>query len=101
MHASLFINHGESIRLKELGFNETCLGWWSSDSKWERGLNTNSEAWMTNARCCSAPTLQQVIDWIYIKSGGELCPIYDPSKNKITFIESLKSFIDIISNNFN
>jgi hypothetical protein len=100
-HASLFIDHQESMRLKDLGFTETCLGWWTSDSKWERGLNNNLESWMDNTRCCSAPTIQQVIDWVYLKSGGEICPIYDPSKNKIEFIESLKSCIDLVDNNFN
>jgi hypothetical protein len=98
--ANLFLSHEDSMRLKDLGFNEQCLGWWSSDSKWERGMTTNEESWLTNARCCAAPTHQQVIEWIYAKSNGELCPVYDPSKSYMDRTNSLSGCIDILTNHF-
>lgn len=55
-----FLPYQEALQLKQLGFDETCLGWY--DSEYQEILNydhtNNSCGWLNNNHC-TAPTYAQ------------------------------------------
>jgi hypothetical protein len=63
-----FVTYPIALKLKELGFNKECFGWFMPNSLYydrkcpKSENNLNSE--MYNSTVCSAPLWQQAIDWI-------------------------------------
>lgn len=71
-----FIPYELAVKLKELGFNEKCFGWWSyingtAASFYGYHCN-NSELIELNSfnKNCTAPTWQQAFDWFRDKGYG-------------------------------
>jgi hypothetical protein len=69
-----FVPYAESLALKELGFDEPCLGRWISITEWEKPngevrlqLCTKVDAWDKNQ--CHAPLYQQAFRWFMEKYG--------------------------------
>lgn len=61
-----FVTYEIAQRLKELGFNEPCLKWYSSNGKLHNNVgDILSENQNTLYGCCAAPLWQQIIDWLY------------------------------------
>ena len=79
----LFVSYQIALKLKELGFNEKCLGYFNSKGKFNFAdcsrytdipfyyKNSKCETWLstifstkkTKSKICVAPLWQQVIDW--------------------------------------
>lgn len=59
-----FIPYEQALALKELGFNESCFGWYDSENQdiinYDR--TTNSCGWL-NGSHCSASTFSQAFRW--------------------------------------
>lgn len=95
-----FIDYNTAKALKELGFDEPCIGSYNDKGNFNIGSTfgiTNSliDEWIRNGvignYICTAPTHQQVIDWLYDKHGLHVS-IFPISKNQwvyeISFIET-------------
>ena len=61
----LFLPYEISIKLKKLGFDESCFCWYNfyAVDILEHGYNRNSDGWLQGNHC-SAPLYQQVLDWL-------------------------------------
>jgi hypothetical protein len=64
-----FVPYTLALKLKELGFDEECLGRWLVVTEWEKPtgeiklqLNIKAEKWDKNQ--CSAPLWQQAFEWM-------------------------------------
>jgi len=88
MKPKLFVSFEMAALLKELGYSEPCLGFFST-------INGNADVMggrepqdynniTANARISpedtltSAPLYTQVLDWLYEKSKGRIRVMYDP-----------------------
>ena len=68
-----FIPYELALKLKELGFDEECFGWWS----WINGntasfysypmSNKKMDEYNMSPKNCSAPLWQQAFDWFELK----------------------------------
>ena len=73
-----FVTYDVAKRLKELGFNEPCLGWIAQDEFLSTGIRE-----VKNSDCapkhCASPLWQQAIDWLREtkKITVGLVPYYD------------------------
>jgi len=71
-----FVTYEIAKRLKELGFNESCLGYFDKDSQefiWSVGGTVNHEDGdELEYNCISAPLWQQAIDWLREKHNIEV-----------------------------
>ena len=63
-----FVTYEQAVALKELGFNEHCLGWHNSKKLLiDNYDNYNSK--MHFEYCCSVPLYQQAFRWFREKYG--------------------------------
>lgn len=67
----LFVNFETALKLKELGFDEECFGWWHICNSKELRYFFDKEYFLVikqnwNSECIviNAPIYQQVIDWL-------------------------------------
>jgi len=77
-----FVTYEIALKLKELGFNEKCLGYFNRKGELICGINVSDEAFLfTNIgkapNCCLAPLWQQVIDWFREKYNIHIWIYYD------------------------
>ncbi len=93
-----FVTYPLSKKLKELGFDNECLGWYMPpnqliyDRKCPKSFkNLNSE--MFNGSVCSAPLWQQIIDWFETKFNLYIKIIKTHYKDKNDEIKSAYYFI--------
>lgn len=76
----LFIPYEIALKLKELGFNEECFGFYNNHppkNHHPRGLvieghQDHNEETEDDDLICSAPLYQQVVDWLRDKHGIEV-----------------------------
>ena len=74
-----FVTYEVALKLKELGFDEECLGYFGIQNELKIEISYNSDPNLIRRNFISAPLWQQVIDWfrekhniyIYIK------PVFD------------------------
>lgn len=64
-----FVTYIIALKLKELGYNEKCLGYFNRKGELICGINVSDESFLfTNIgkahNCCLSPLWQQVIDWL-------------------------------------
>lgn len=62
-----FVSFEIALRLKEFGFDEECLMWYSKDGvQLINTPNNNTVKWLKSneLNTCSAPLYQQVFDWL-------------------------------------
>lgn len=69
---TLFVTYDIALKLKELGFNEECVGYFHSvEFSWvedlTRGATTTNSQQNLYESDCTAPLWQQVIDWLLEK----------------------------------
>jgi hypothetical protein len=57
-----FVPHEPSLALKELGFDEPCLGYWKSKN-WLIQEKTRTDGYTHADQECSAPLYQQAFRW--------------------------------------
>lgn len=66
-----FVPYELALKLKELGFDEPCFGVYINGRFYPRYKSTNSrfnpnqKLDKTNVQYCTAPTWQQVFDWLF------------------------------------
>ena len=63
---SLFIKYDQALSLKELGFNQRCLGQYSTHQgdKWIFSIDLSNEGqYPTTSPACIAPTFSQAFRW--------------------------------------
>jgi len=68
-----FIPYELALKLKELGFDEPCLGfhfsnpkvtWYDQDATWEKRTNSELDViYKNDSEICIAPLFQQTFDW--------------------------------------
>ena len=81
-----FCSYEIALKLKELGFDEKCFGYYGNkygevELFSEFVLDHSKNIFYTQSRTeTSAPLWQQVIDWLFSK---KLLYLYDPRKNKV------------------
>ena len=66
----LFMPYELALQLKEKGFDEPCLAYWSTYNKSIPELVINEQSkgnWSLKEDYCTAPLYQQVIDWFETK----------------------------------
>jgi hypothetical protein len=94
-----FIPYEQALALKELGFDEPCLGRWLIITEWEAPtgeiklqLGVETECYDKNQ--CTAPLYQQAFRWLYQKLDIEngTMPLYTESQHLL-----LKELIDKVS----
>lgn len=61
-----FIPYDLALKLKELGFNEECLGWYSGLGSFSLGSEIVKRFYLHETSCL-APLYQQVFDWFMEK----------------------------------
>ena len=67
----LFVSYEYAVKLKELGFEESCLAWWVTPSKLQYCFNHNSADGMKND--ISAPLWSQAFEWLLKKYNVSMC----------------------------
>jgi hypothetical protein len=92
-----FLPYAEALELKELGFNEPCLGCFENDEEdsfylFEKGFIENTNDYYNEEVC--APLYQQAFRWLYQKLGIEkgIMPLDTESQQLL-----LKELIDKVS----
>ena len=82
-----FVPYELAVKLKELGFDEPCFGWY--DGRYIASINQNycknSEEWL-NTIHCAAPLFQQAFRWFREKYNAVCEIIRREDKNHSTFI---------------
>jgi hypothetical protein len=58
-----FIPYKLALKLKELGFEEPCFGYWKM-SDWLIEEKTRTDGYTHADQLCSAPLYQQVVEWL-------------------------------------
>ena len=58
-----FVTYEIALKLKELGFNEKCFGYFGIQNEVEIEISYNSDLNLIRRNFISAPLWQQVIDW--------------------------------------
>ena len=76
-----FLPYPLALRMKELGFDEPCFGWYDSEIKdiINYDQTTNSCGWL-NGSNCSVPTFSQAFRWFREKYN--LCVVIKPIDDK-------------------
>ena len=67
-----FVSYDRALRLKALGFNETCISFYSKGGKHNYDVQspcTNIGSWNDQEYYCSAPTFSQAFEWMREKYG--------------------------------
>ena len=73
-----FATYEIALKLKELGFNEECFGYYHINEGYTKGYAfCYSENTRTSDCSVLAPLWQQVIDWFREKHGIIISPAYD------------------------
>lgn len=67
-----FVTHEIALKLKELGFNDTCFGCWESNTEFHIPFTVGNDLDKPNQfnsieNCIAAPLWQQAIDWLIKK----------------------------------
>jgi hypothetical protein len=60
-----FVQYEEALELKQLGFNEPCLGWFASDRTLVKEVTEKTDFTL-------APTYSQTISFLYIYSNKQI-----------------------------
>ena len=64
-----FVTYEIALKLKELGFNEKCFGYFGIQNEVKIEISYNSDLNLIRRDFISAPLWQQVIDWLIEKHG--------------------------------
>lgn len=89
-----FVTYDIAIKLKELGFNENCFGYYKNNNTliWFAG-NIGVDHWnLPDIDDIPAPLWQQVIDWFRIKHNINVETCYHPNIKKYSGVVSDKSW---------
>lgn len=94
-----FVPHEEALALKELGFDEPCLGFYSINNQHfkdgyfhistENPFSTDIEPIQQELRCISAPLYQQAFRWFREKYGLWFRPDYYDEMKEYNFQGSI------------
>lgn len=94
-----FVPYELAVKLKQLGFDEPCLGRWLVITEWEKPtgevrLQIGSKVENYSKNQCAAPLYQQAFRWLYQKLGIEkgVMPLDIESQQLL-----LKELIDKVS----
>lgn len=92
-----FVTYEIAMKLKEKGFNEHCLGYYSNDKELRSLSNPTSDfSTITSSEdCLASPLYQQVIDWFY--DNHEILIVQIPSYSMKVWEVSKKGNKDVIS----
>ena len=58
-----FIPYAEALALKELGFNESCFGYYGVENKLHIEVSSNLDSNLTRRNFITAPTFSQAFRW--------------------------------------
>ena len=70
-----FVTYEIALKLKELGFDESCFGYYGIQNEIKYEISYNSDPNLQKRKFISAPLWQQVIDWFREKYDIVIQPI--------------------------
>jgi hypothetical protein len=97
-----FIKYEQALKLKQLGFNKLCFGWYDgSDPKHVLSQTNMNSEWSEGSIHCAAPLKQQVFRWFREYKVFGLVDCYDDRTFNIEILDSNGNRImDVEDNDF-
>jgi hypothetical protein len=95
-----FVNYNQALKLKALGFDEPCFGWYEHNGNfyycYQEGLVPPSPSKKLIKGCCLAPTFSQVFRWFREKY-FYLSYVCSPYKEYNEFYFRIRHIGDVIN----